>query len=88
MDWYNENIFSSNLDFDNLTTYDRTKRRVNEKYREDRRRFHTLLEKVNLKAGKERSVSPGRFLKLKGDDIIGPARLQVYKRFIGNNLFL
>lgn len=88
MTWFSENIFSARINFDNITLYDRMKRKVNEKYREDRKRFQMLLEKVNLRAGEGRSVSAGRFLALKGNDIFGPAKLQVYRRFIGNNIFI
>ncbi len=88
MNWFNENIFSARIDFDNITLYDRVKRKVNEIYREDRKRFQMLLEKVNIRAGEGRSVAPARFLALKGEDIFGPVKLQVYRRFIGNNIFI
>ncbi len=87
MDWFRENIFSSAIDFNSLPQFDMVKRIIISQYKIDRKHFNGLLERVNLKAGPERALTAERFLMLKGNDIIGAIKLNIYRRFLGSSIF-
>ena len=48
----------------------------------------TRLDQINAHANHDKSISRHRLFYLKGIEWFGLVNIEVYKRFIGNNIFM
>jgi hypothetical protein len=86
--WFEENINTLNIAFDSIQKYEEMKKIASRRYYNDLRTFNNRLEQLNLKLGAERSISRMKLLQLKGNQWFGHLNLEIYKRFIGNTIFM
>ena len=86
--WFEENINILNLQFDSLQKFDEMKKFVLVKYHSDLRLFNARLEQVNAKAGHDKNISRHKLFYLKGSEWFGLLDIEIYKRFIGNSIFM
>jgi hypothetical protein len=86
--WFEQNINTLDLAFDSIQKLDEIKKLVLQKYHADLRLFNARLEQINTQAVHEKSISRHRLFFLKGVEWFGLANIEVYKRFIGTNIFM
>jgi hypothetical protein len=86
--WFEQNINTLDLAFDSIQKLDEIKKLVLLKYHADLRLFNARLEQINTHAGHEKSISRHRLFYMKGLEWFGLANIEVYKRFIGTNIFM
>ncbi len=88
LNWFEENINILDLQFDSLQKFDEIKKIVMLKYHADLRLFNARLDQVNAKAGHDKIISRHKLFYLKGTDWFGQLEIEIYKRFIGNTIFM
>jgi hypothetical protein len=86
--WFEENINILNLSFDSLQKFDEMKKIVLIKYHSDLRLFNARLDQINAKAGHDKNISRHKLFYLKGNEWFGQLEIEIYKRFIGNSIFM
>jgi hypothetical protein len=86
--WFEENINTLDLPFDSIQKFDEIKKIVLLKYHADFRLFNARLEQINAQAGHEKNISRHKLFYLKGVEWFGLMNIEIYKRFIGNNIFM
>lgn len=86
--WFEENINILNLPFDSLQKFDEMKKIVLVKYHSDLRLFNARLDQVNAKAGHDKNISRHKLFYLKGNEWFGQLEIEIFKRFIGNSIFM
>lgn len=86
--WFEENINTLDLAFDSIQKFDEIKKIVLLKYHADLRLFNARLEQINSQAGHDKNISRHKLFYLKGVEWFGLMNIEVYKRFIGNNIFM
>jgi hypothetical protein len=86
--WFEENINTLNLPFDSIQKFDDIKKVVLLKYHADLRLFNARLEQINAHAGHDKNISRHKLFYLKGLEWFGLMNIEIYKRFIGNNIFM
>lgn len=86
--WFDENIQTLDLPFDSIQKYDEIKQAVAQKYQGDLKLFNLRLEQINARAGEGRSISRARLLQAKGNEWFGQPVIEVYRRFLGSQVFM
>ncbi|MBN2160274.1 MAG: hypothetical protein JW807_12830 [Spirochaetes bacterium] len=88
MKWFEENIYTLDLNFDSIQLYEEMKKIAVRKYQNDLRTFNARLKQLNEKVGHDKTVSRHRLFQMKGADWFGSTDLEVYRRFLGNSIFM
>lgn len=88
LQWFEDNINILDLPFDSLQKFDEIKKIVLTKYHADLRLFNARLDQVNAKAGHDKNISRHKLFYLKGAEWFGQMEIEIYKRFIGNSIFM
>ena len=86
--WFDENIQTLDLPFDSIQKYDEIKQAVAQKYQGDLKVFNLRLEQINARAGEGRTISRARLLQAKGNEWFGQPVIEVYRRFLGSQVFM
>ena len=86
--WNTENINMLELPFDSIQKYEEIKNLVMKKYQNDLRIFNTRFDQLNAKIDPAKSISRSRLFQLKGSEWFGILSIEIYKRFMGNSIFI
>ena len=88
LQWFEENINPLDLPFDSIQKYEDIKNIAQKKYQSDLRIFNTRFDQVNMKIGADKTISRNKLFQLKGTQWFGFQNIEIYKRFMGNSIFI
>jgi hypothetical protein len=86
--WFEENINTLSLTYDSIQKYEEMKKLVSVKYHQDLRVFNGRLEQLNEKLGADKTISRSKLFQLKGISWFGQLNVEIYRRFLGNGVFM
>lgn len=86
--WFEQNINILDIPFNSIQRYEEIKKIVTRKYYSDLRIFNSRLDQLNSKLGSDKTISRVKLYQAKGGAWFGNLNINVYRRFLGNTIFM